>query len=55
MSSDDRLSRVLQEPLVKLRVVVGLRPRVVPNAGVDGEAHVAGAGPQGVNHPPQAM
>ena len=45
------LSPVLKKPLVKRGVVVGLRPGVMPNAGVNGEAHVAAAGPQCVNHP----
>jgi hypothetical protein len=46
-----RLSPVLQKPLVELRVVVGLGPGIMPNAGVNGEPHVAAAGPQGVHHP----
>ena len=44
-------SLVLKKSLVKRGVIVGLDPGVMPNAGVNGEPHVAATGPQGVNHP----
>ena len=44
------LSRVLKKPLVKLRVVVGLGPGVVPNTRVNSEPHVAAAAAQCINH-----
>ena len=44
------LSPVPQQPVVEFRIVVGLRPGVVPGFRVDGEGHVSTAPFEGVNH-----
>src|SRR5437660_11618231 len=45
----------LEKPLVELRIVIGLRPRVMTRLRVHGEEHMAPAFFQRVHHPFRAL